>query len=69
MNGYRFELIFKIRIQTGKPPCRNWVPININFNLAREYNNIIYRIKKKYSTSIADHINEAMVKNPPKLTL
>ena len=64
MNGYRFELVFRVRVQTGKPPCKNWTPININFNLAREYNNLTYWIKRKFKWTIADYIYREMQKNP-----
>ena len=68
MRGYRFHLIFKIRVQTGKAPCKNWTPININFNLSREYNNLTFLLRKLFTiVKIKEYIYIEMQKNPPKL--
>ena len=65
MNGYKFHLIFKVKVQTGKSPCKNFTPINIDFNLAREYNNLVYFLKRKFKMKISDYIYKEMIKNPP----
>jgi len=68
LNGYRFHLIFKVRIQTGKAPCKNYTPINIDFNLARDWNNLRFFLKKLFTiVELKEYIYREMIKNPPML--
>ena len=62
MNGYRFQLIFKIRVQTGKPPCKNWTPVNINFDLITDaYNSKYCKPNLDYYREICEKISIAPV--------
>jgi hypothetical protein len=68
MNGYRFHLVFKVKVQTGKPPCKNWTPINIDFNLARDWNNLTFLLRKLFTiVPLNEYIYREMVKNPEML--
>lgn len=66
MNGYRFHLVFKVKVQVGKAPCKNWAPINIDFNLAREWNNLTFLLRKLFTiVKLNEYIYREMQKNPP----
>ena len=68
LNGYRFHLIFKVRIQIGKAPCKNYTPINIDFNLARDWNNLTFFLRKLFTiVELKEYIYREMIKNPPMI--
>jgi len=65
-NGHILEIQFKIRFQIPSERWKCFTPVNIDLNLARDWNNFWYFIRRKLTIiKISDYIYREMIKNPP----
>ena len=65
-NGHILEIQFKIRFQIPSERWKCFTLVNIDLNLARDWNNFWYFIRRKLTIiKISDYIYREMIKNPP----